>query len=72
MWSILARLMAVFVPWALLLAIAVVLGAPARIAELAACAGAGLTLIARAWLGRPRPLLDAPPHSEPERRRASG
>lgn len=52
MWSLLARTLLVFVAWGALLAVALAAGLPQPATELAATAGAGLTLVVRGVLSR--------------------
>ena len=72
MWSMLARTLAVFVPWGVLLAVALLVGLPQGPAELVAAIGAGLTLLARGVLGKaPAPAQEASTSPVRPRRRAS-
>lgn len=52
MWSLLARTLLVFMAWGALLAVGLAAGLPQPATELAATAGAGLTMVIRGVLSR--------------------
>lgn len=71
MWSLLARTLFVFVAWGALLAVGLAAGLPQPATELAATAGAGLTMIARGVLSRTPRRTRIEPAAGTAARRAS-